>query len=100
MPLVITKSLIRQMTLKKSKPSQLESLGDKVAVGSVDLVKLEKMAGRFHLRRIVFSLFFATAKVACITAMIFLHIILHSAVHIYDFHIVITSTTKHNSTDG
>ena len=30
---------------------------------------------------------FATAKVAYITAMIFLKIILHSAVHIYDFHI-------------
>ena len=32
-----------------------------------------------------------TAKVAYITAMIFLHIVLHSAVHIYDFHIFITS---------
>ena len=30
---------------------------------------------------------FATAKVAYITAMIFLQIILYSAVHIYDFHI-------------
>ena len=30
---------------------------------------------------------FATAKVAYITAMIFLHIILHTTVHIYDFHI-------------
>ena len=29
----------------------------------------------------------ATAKVAYITAMIILHLILHSAVHIYDFHI-------------
>ena len=34
---------------------------------------------------------FATAKVAYITAMIILHLILHSAVHIYDFHIFITS---------
>ena len=30
---------------------------------------------------------FATAKVVYITAMIILHLILHSAVHIYDFHI-------------
>ena len=34
---------------------------------------------------------FATAKVVFITAMIFLHIILHPAVLIYDFHIFITS---------
>ena len=34
---------------------------------------------------------FATAKVAYITAMIILHLILHSAVHIHDFHICITS---------
>ena len=34
---------------------------------------------------------FATAKVAYSTAMIFIHIIIHSAVHKYDFHIFITS---------
>ena len=34
---------------------------------------------------------FATAKVAYITAMIILHLILHSAVQIYDFHIFKTS---------
>ena len=34
---------------------------------------------------------FATAKVAYITAMIFLQIILYSGVHIYDFHIFIIS---------
>ena len=34
---------------------------------------------------------FATAKVAYSTAMIFILIILHSAVHKYDFHIFITS---------
>ena len=39
-----------------------------------------------------FSVFlFATAKVAYITAMIILHLILHSAVQIYDFHIFKTS---------
>ena len=32
------------------------------------------------------AFFFPTAKVAYITAVIFLHVILHSAVHIYDFH--------------
>ena len=37
---------------------------------------------------------FATAKVACITAMIILDLILHSAVHIYDFHIFITSSSS------
>ena len=38
-----------------------------------------------------FSCFlFTTAKVAYITAMITLHLILHSAVHIYDFHIFST----------
>ena len=31
----------------------------------------------------------ATAKVVYVTEMIFIHIILHSAVHIYDFHILI-----------
>ena len=41
-----------------------------------------------------FSCFlFATAKVAYMTAMIILHLILHSAVHIYDSHIFITSAT-------
>ena len=37
---------------------------------------------------------FATAKVAYITAMIILHLILHSAVHIYDFHIFKTSSSS------
>ena len=37
---------------------------------------------------------FATAKVAYITAMIILHLILHSTVHIYDFHIFITSSFR------
>ena len=37
------------------------------------------------------SSLFATAKIAYVTAMIFLHIILHFAVHIYDLHIFITS---------
>ena len=36
--------------------------------------------------------FFATAKVASVTAMIFFHIIIHPAVLIYDFHIFITSS--------
>ena len=37
------------------------------------------------------SVGFAIAKGAYITAMIILHLILHSAVDIYDFHIFITS---------
>ena len=37
---------------------------------------------------------FATAKVAYITAMIFLQIILHSVVHMYDFHIFIFSSSS------
>ena len=42
---------------------------------------------------IVFSGFlFAASEVAYITAMIFIDIILHSAVHMYDFHIFITSS--------
>ena len=36
---------------------------------------------------------FATSKVAYITAMIIFRIILHSAVHINDFHIFIISST-------
>ena len=36
---------------------------------------------------------FATAKVAYVTAMISPHTILHSAVHIYDFQILITLYT-------
>ena len=42
---------------------------------------------------IFFSLSFRNCK-SCVTAMIFLHIILHTAVHIYDFHIFITSKLK------
>ena len=43
-----------------------------------------------------FRVLFATAKVASITAiLIFIHIILHPAVHIYDFHIFITSSSFH-----
>ena len=34
---------------------------------------------------------FATAKVAYVTAMIILHLILHHTVHTYDFHIFINS---------
>ena len=36
----------------------------------------------------------ATFAVASITAMIFLHIILHSAVYKYDFHIFMTSSSS------
>ena len=36
----------------------------------------------------------ATAKVAHITEMIFIHIILHSPIHIYDFHIFITLSAE------
>ena len=36
----------------------------------------------------------ATAKVTSITEMIIFHIILHPAVHIYDFHIFITSSSS------
>ena len=40
----------------------------------------------------MFSAFlFATAKVAYVTAVIILHLILHFAVHIYDVHIFMTS---------
>ena len=41
---------------------------------------------------ILSGLLFAAAKVASITGMIFLHIILHPAVLIYDFHLFITSS--------
>ena len=37
---------------------------------------------------------FVTTKVAYITAMIFLQIILHSAVYIYDFHIFIMPSSS------
>ena len=44
--------------------------------------------------QIFFSGFlFATAKVASITAMIIFHLILHPAVHIYDFHAFIAKGT-------
>ena len=42
--------------------------------------------------KFISGLLFATAKVASITAMILFHIILHPAVLIYDFHILITSS--------
>ena len=43
----------------------------------------------------IFAVIYVTfaAKVAYITAMIILHLIIHSAVHIYDFHILITSSS-------
>ena len=44
--------------------------------------------------RLMVKLSFATAEVAYITAMIFIHIILHSTVHIYDFHIFITLSAE------
>ena len=47
------------------------------------------------------SSLFATAKIAYVTAMIFLHIILHFAVHIYDLHIFITSVIgSESNNDG
>ena len=52
------------------------------------------------LHQLIFFFFsgflFATAKVACRTAMIILHLILHPAVHIYDFHIFIISSSFHH----
>ena len=46
--------------------------------------------------------FIATAKVAytCVTVMFILHLILHSAVHIYDFHIfkTVISLLKNDTT--
>ena len=38
--------------------------------------------------------YFPIAKVASITAMIYFHIILHPAVHIYNFHIFVTSSSS------
>ena len=43
---------------------------------------------------LLFLITFATAKVASITAMIYFHIILHAALHIYEFHIFITSSSS------
>ena len=37
---------------------------------------------------------FATSKVVSLTAMIYFHIILHPTVHIYDFHIFITTSSS------
>ena len=52
----------------------------------------------FKLRKSFFFFFsgflFVTTKVAYITAMIFLQIILHSAVYIYDFHIFIMPSSS------
>ena len=41
--------------------------------------------------RFFLGFLFVTAKVASTTVMIFYHIILHPAVHIYDFHVLITT---------
>ena len=50
-----------------------------------------EVKGSNHVQDWIFSGFlFATAKAAYITTMIILHLILHSAVYIYDFHIFIT----------
>ena len=45
----------------------------------------------FYMSLEIIAVIDATAKVVFITAMISLHIILHPAVLIYDFHIFITS---------
>ena len=57
--------------------------------------RIAEVKGSNPVQAWVFSRFlFATAKVTYITTMTFLHIILHSAVHIYDFHIFITSSSS------
>ena len=59
--------------------------------------KVVKNSGLYGIRTLdlFFSDFlFATAKVAFITARIILHFLIHSAVHIYDFHIFITSSSS------
>ena len=49
------------------------------------------------MNNIIYHFMFNTielAKVAYTTAMIYFHIILHPAVHIYDFHIFITLSSS------
>ena len=46
--------------------------------------------------RFFLGFLFATTKVAYITAMIFIHITLHSAVHIHDFHISVIASKNQN----
>ena len=55
-----------------------------------------KLTSLFVLQRSTVRILYkpATAKVAYITAMIILCLILHSAVHIYDFHIFKTSSSS------
>ena len=54
----------------------------------------QRFESRTSLNFFFSGFLFATAKVAYITAVIFLHIILHSAVRIYDFHLFITSSSS------
>ena len=60
-------------------------------------MQLLQLRKECHISRIPYKpeffsgFLFATAKVAYITPMIILHLILHSAVHIYGFRIFVTS---------
>ena len=60
--------------------------------------KVVKNSGLYGIRTLdlFFRLSFRNAKVAYITARIILHFIIHRAVHIYDFHIFITSSSSFN----
>ena len=76
--------------IQRAAPSWLLS-----SVGKSATPVSQRSRGRIPYEVDFFSGFlFATAKVAPITAMIYFHIILHSAVHMYEFHIFISSKYK------
>ena len=65
---------------------------DLLPVGLLGYTDIAEVNGSNPYKTEFFSGFlFTTAKVAYITAMIILYLILHSAVRTYDFHIFLTS---------
>ena len=63
-------------------------------VDNIDLFNYMKEDDRSYIHNFCSCEKNTTAKVASITAMIFLYIVLHSAVHMYDFHIFITLSSS------
>ena len=82
---IIIFSRVYNEPIQRSAPTWLFTLIGRVLAGIAEVKGSNPVQAWIFLQA-----FFATAKVAYITAMIFIHIILHSAVHIYVIHIFIT----------
>ena len=82
---IIILSRVYNESLQRPAPSWLVSLHQSRPISQRSRVRIPYKPEFFS------GFLFATAKVAYLTAMIILHVILHSTFHIYDFHIFINS---------